>query len=98
MKRSSAAYSMYCRFMITFNRWQCDPHFKMKASASSNMGEFRITTCNFCDVNCLTAYLSISVSYAEKVAECAILHTIFPDKHTREQPTATTSDSCKVNV
>lgn len=42
-------------------------------------------------------YLSIFF-YPEKVAEQAIFCTILLDKHPREQPTAATSGSCKVNM
>lgn len=101
-KLHSPVQHMCCRLLLPFNRWQCEPRFTWDASMPSDMDDFKITTCNFCNLNCLTVYLFTYLLflffYPEKVAECAVFCTILQDKHTREQPTATIGDSCKVNV
>lgn len=73
---------MSCSLKLPFNRWQCDPHFTLKVSMSSNTDGLKITTCNFSDLNCWV-YLLILCLYPEKDDENAILYNLSRQTHQR---------------
>lgn len=89
---------MYCRWMLPFNRWQCEPHLYEKLLCLQIWTTLRLQPATSV-IRIVWQFTCLSIFfYPEKVAELAIFCTILQDKHTREQPTATTSDSCKVKV